>query len=263
MAGCSDTSSPVTKRMQASNPVEQFVPFTNFRPAVGLDAVRAKITRKSVTTAGSAPTLTFKLAYRIAEIRPDNPGSWQTIAGFSVTGAGEDMVDVNCASITAGNQWVQWGISMTLGGTTPIDGQADVELVISSQTCGSSAGTRSQELNTFNTQTNTFVAITGWLPTLGVDKVVAFFIISGLANSLRLQLAYRKATTSTQSPGAWALLEGAAYRTGDGETSTGEIGSLGLTTSMYVQFGIAYSQVTAANTPGTASVTTTVWTRRT
>lgn len=116
-------------------------------------------------------------------------------------------------------------------------------------------------LNTFNTTTNTNVAVTGWMAALGVDAVVAFFIITGLANNLRCQLCYRTAATSTQIPGAWTLLEGANYRIADGESSTTQL-TMSLTGVMFVQFGIAYSQSSAGAAPGTASVTTTVWTRR-
>ena len=262
MAGCTNTSQPKTLRLHATNTTEQFEAFTGFLAAVGLDAARFTLKRKSVSTAGTAPTLTFKIAYRIAQNRADNPGAWNVIAGFSTTGAGEDLIDVNCASITAGQAFIQWGVSYTLGGTAPTDGQADVELTITTQTCGASAGTRSEDLTSFNTTTNTFVAISGWLPTLGVQAVVTFFTICGIAGNLRLQLCYRTATTSTQSAGAWTLLEGTNYRSTDGETTTGEI-ALSLSTVMWVQFGIAYSQSSAGSAPGKASVTTSCWTRRT
>ena len=102
----------------------------------------------------------------------------------------------------------------------------------------------------------------GWVPAIDADKVLAAFVISGLLNNFRCQLAYRTATTSIQSPSAWTLLEGAAYRTTNDETTTGEI-VLSIGGQMFVQFGIAYSQSTAGAAPGQATVSTTVAVRRT
>lgn len=263
MSGCGKTDSPTTIRIHVSNLVEQFAAVSGFQPAVGLDTIRIVVKRKSFTSAGTTPVLTIKPAYRLAAIRPDNPGAWIVIPGQSGwNGAGEGFADIDVSALTSGQAGIQFGISYMLSGGAPTDAQADVEVTISYLSCGKSVGTRTQELNTFNTTTNTNVAITGWLPALGVDAVVAFFIISGLANNLRLQLCYRTAATSIQAAGAWNLLEGANYRTGDGETSTTEL-AMSLSAVMFVQFGIAYSQSTAVAAPGTASVTTTVWTRRT
>ncbi len=262
MSGCSKNASPVTKRLHVNNLVEQFEAFTGFEAAVGLDAIRIVVKRKSFTSAGTTPVLTVKPAYRIAEIRPNNPGAWIVIPGQSGwTGAGEGFADIDVSSLTSGKAGIQFGVSYTLSGGAPTDAQVDVEFSISYQSCGSSIGTRSQELNTFNTTTNTFVAITGWVPTLGVEAVVAFFVISGLTN-FRCQLCYRTGPTNIQGAGAWNLLEGANYRTTDGESSTTQL-TMSLTTVMFVQFGVAYSQSNAGAAPGTASVTTNVWTRRT
>jgi hypothetical protein len=262
MSGCAQTLPTFKARVHATNIIEQFLETGGFQPGVGLDKIRIVVKRKSVSTAGTAPTFTFKPAYRLALVRPDNPGSWSAIAGQSGwTGSGEGFADIDVSSLTTGQAGIQFGISYQLSGTSPTDGQADLEVTISYISCGTNVGTVTQELNTFNTTTNTNVAITGWLPTLGVDYVVAFFMIAGLANNLRLQLCYRTATTSFQAAGAWTLLEGASYRTADGETSTTQL-SMSLTTVMWVQFGIAYSQSSAGAAPGTATVTTTTWVRK-
>lgn len=259
---CGRTSQPVTKRLHVSNLVEQFEPFSDWGPATGVDSARMVIKRKSVTSAGTAPVLTIKPAYRIALVRPDNPGAWTVIAGFSYTGAGENLAaGIDASAFTAGQAWIQWGISYTLSGDAPTDAQADVEVTISLTSCGSSVGTRTQELTTFNTTANTFGAITGWIPAIDVAKVVAFFIITNIQNNFRCQLCYRTAETNIQSTSAWGLLESTNYRTTNDETSTTEL-TMSLSSVMYVQFGIAYGQSSAGAAPATASVTTSVSVRR-
>lgn len=261
---CGTTSPPVTKRLHTSTTVEQVEPFSSWQPAVGLDKVKMVVKRRSVNLAGTSPVLTLKPVYRIALVRPDDAGAWNAITGQSGwTTADNNTGTIDISAYTAGQAWIQWGIAYTVSGSGTLDAQADVEVTISTVSCGRSVGTRSQELNTFNTTSNTHQAITGWIPVIDVEKVIAFFIITNIANNFRCQLSYRTAETSTQSTSAWALLEGASYRTSNGETSTGEITmSLTGTSYMWVQFGIAFGQSTAIAAPGTASVTTSVSVRR-
>jgi hypothetical protein len=241
-----------------------FEPFTDWMPAIGLDAAKMVIKRKSVAVTGTAPTFNVKPAIQVAVVRPDNPDDWAAISGQSAyTGAGESNTGVMTISgTTGGKMFVRFGVSYYLGGTAPTSGQADVEVVLSYKQCGEIVGSMTQDLQAFNTTTNSFVAVTGWVPAIDADKVVAAFVITALVNNFRCQLAYRTASTSTQSPSAWALLEGASYRTTDGETSTGEI-SLSITSEMYVQFGVAFSQSSAGAAPGQAAVSTAVAVRRT
>ena len=261
---CGKTNKGITKHLVTTALVEAFKPFGEWEPAPGLDKYKMVIKRKSVQLAGTAPTFNIKPALQVALVRTDNPSDWAVIAGLGpYVGVGESNTEViDVSSLTAGRFFVRPGISYYLGGTAPTHGQADVEVQVSSVQCGSIIATMTQDLQAFNTITDAFAVCSGWVPAIDADKVLAAFVISGLLNNFRCQLAYRTATTSIQSPSAWALLEGAAYRTANGETTTGEI-VLSIGGQMFVQFGIAYSQSTAGAAPGQATVSTTVAVRRT
>jgi hypothetical protein len=261
---CGKTGRPTTKRLKTSTTTEQFEPFTDWMPGVGLDTVKMVIKRKSVQLAGTAPTYNVKPAIQVALVRPDNPDDWVVITGVGPYGGpGESNTgEMSVAATTAGKFFVRLGVSYYLGGTAPTNGQADVEVQVSYVSCGSIVGSMSQDLQAFNTTTDSHVAITGWIPAIDADKVVAAFVISNLVNNFRCLLAYRKATTSIQVPSVWASLEGSTYRTGNNETTTGEI-TLAVGAEMFVQFGLAFSQGTAGQAPGEASVSTSVAVRKT
>lgn len=262
---CAKINRGVTKRLKTSSTSdEQFEPFTDWIPAIGVDNVQLVIKRKSVQLEGTAPTWNVQPAIQVALVRPDNPDAWAVFTGTGspYVGAGESQTDVqSIAGTTGGKMFVRFGVNYYLGGTSPTYGEADVEVVTAYTQCGHLVGAMTQELQVFNTTTDSYVAITGWLPAIEAQKVVAAFVISGLLGNFRCQLAYRTAIASIQVPSSWALLEGAVYRTANGETTTGEI-TLSITSKMYVQFGIAFSQSTAGSAPGQATVSTSVAVRR-
>lgn len=261
--GCARTGQPTTKRLRTTQTTGQFDAFTDWIPAVGLDKVKMVIKRKSVQTAGTAPSFNVKPAIQVALVRPDNPDSWAVIGNPNpFTGAGEDNTTVlDVSATTAGKFFVRFGVQYYLGGTAPTDGQADVEVQVSYVSCGSIVGTMTQQLQAFNTTTDSFVAITGWVPAMDADKAVAAFIVSDVANYFRTQLVYRRAATSIQAPSSWASLEGNNYHNTNDETTTGEV-SLSAGSDMFVQFGVAFSQSTAGSAPGQATVSTSVAVRR-
>lgn len=262
--GCGKTGQPTTKRLRTTVTTGQFEPYTDWIPGVGLDEVKMVIKRKSVQLAGTAPTFNVKPAIQVALVRPDNPDDWALIGNPSpFVGAGENNTGVlDVSATTAGKFFVRFGVQYYLGGTAPTDGQADVEVQVSYASCGSIVGTMTQELQAFNTTTDSYVAVTGWVPAIDADKAVAAFVISDIANNFRTLLAYRKAATSIQSPSGWTSLEGSTYRNGNGETTTGEV-TLSAGTDMFVQFGVAFSQSSAGAAPGRATVSTSVAVRRT
>ena len=107
------------------------------------------------------------------------------------------------------------------------------------------------------------IPISGWLPSLLVDKVEAAGLIGSRAGNIEMMLCYRTATTSPEAPAAWTTspdLE-AAWHTTDGEFNTGEL-SLTLGSYQWVQFGLRVK-----NTSGTAlgqmDVSLTTCTRKT
>lgn len=260
---CGRTGQPITKRLQTSVTAVRFEPFTDWMPATGMDKVKMVIKRKSVQVSGTAPTMNFKQAMQIALVRPDDPDDWAIIGQANVlVGPGEDNTGVlDISGATAGKMFVRFGIQYFLGGTAPTNGEADVEVQISTVSCGAIIGSMTQELQAFNTTTDSFVAITGWIPAVDAEKAVAAFVISDLANNFRCLLVYRTAETNIQMPGAWISLQGTNYWNQDGETTTGEV-TLTVGSKMFVQFGIAFSQSAAGAAPGRASVSTSVAVRR-
>lgn len=259
---CGKTLSPVSKHLVTTSITETVSDYTGWMSATGADKIKGVLKRASVQLVGTAPTMSFRLCIQTATVRTDDPGAWVPITGFSaVFGAGESPISTqDITSYTAGQAWFRVGVMFALAGTTPKDGQADVELTLVVQTCGQSVGSTTQELVAFNTTSPSFVAVTGYLPTLLIDKVVAFFTLSGVLNTFQCRLCYRIASTSTSAPGAWTLLE-SSYRSTNGDSSTGEL-PLTFGSEMFVQFGVAYCQLTAGSVPGQATVTVAVATRR-
>ena len=259
---CGKMGRSVTKRLSTLTSTEIFEPYTDWMLGIGVDSVQMVLKRKNLQTSGGA-AFNVKPAIQTAEVRPDNPDAFQDIAnGGTYTGAGEDNTTVmTVSSYTGVHLWVRFGVTYYLsGGTPPVSGQADVELQCAWTSCGSLVGTMSQELQAYNTTTNSFVAITGWVPAVDADKVFAVFSIAGLSGSFNCQLAYRAAATSIQSPGSWNLLGSA--KTSNGETATAEI-ALTLGSYMFVQFGLAFNQSTANQVTGQATVATAVAVRKT
>ncbi len=261
--GCGKTGQPTTRRVRTTVTAEQFEPVTDWMPATGLSDVKMVLKRKSVQLGGTAPTFNVKPAIQVALVRPDDPGDWAAISGAGpYTGAGESNTTVlSVAATTAGKMFVRFGFSYYLGGTAPTDGQADVEVQVSYLSCGSIVGTMTQELQAFNTTTDSYVAVTGWIPAIDVSKVNAAFVIAGLSGNFQCQLAVRTAATSIQAPSTWSKLEGASYRTSNGETTTSEL-TVTAGSDMFVQFGVAFCQSTAGAAPGQATVSTAVAVRR-
>ena len=260
---CGKTNKPVSKRLRTPNTVEQFEPFTGWMLATGTDTAKQVIKRKSVQLAGTAPTLAFKAAMQLAEVRTDNPGTWALIAGYGTfAGAGESNTGVMTLGATLeGSLWVRFGLSYTLGGTAPTDGQADVEVQTSVASCGRVVASATQQLVTFNTTANSYATVTGWIPTIDANQVVAGFVVSDLAGNFRCRLAVRYATTSIEDPGTWNLME-TTCREANGEETTDELTVVG-GDHMFCQFAVAYSQSTAGTPPGKATVSTTIAVRRT
>lgn len=260
--GCGKTGKSVTKRLVTTTTDEIFEPFTDWMLGIGVDYVRMVIKRKNVQVAGGAPTINFKPAMQVAQVRPDDALAYVDIAGIGpYAGAGESQTsEQNIATTTAANFWVRFGVSYYLGGTTPTSGQADVEAQVSYTACGSMVGSMTQELQVYNTTSNSFVAISGWVPAVDADKVVAAFVITNIGSNFQCQLAYRTAATSIQATSVWNLI--GTVQNANGETATTEL-ALSLSGQMFVQFGLAFSQSAAGAAPGRASVSTAVAVRKT
>ena len=232
-------------------------------PALGTDKIMAVLKRYAVTTTGGTPHINFKLSIQTADVRTDKPDAW-TDLGSAYQDGGEDNTDViDVSATTVGKMWYRLGVAYYLSGGTPSSGDAELELTTASVSCGTVLGTRTSDLVTFNTTVDAFTAVTDWALVTDSDKVCAGFTLSAVQGNFQCKLVYRTASTSTQIPGAWTAISGlSTYLNANGESSTGEK-TLTLGATMYVQFGLAYSQSSSGSTPGAATVTTTVAVRRT
>lgn len=259
MKACGRTDGPVSFRVNIANTVSVYFPVTAWIPATGVDKVKFVIKRKSVQTNGVAPTFNVKAAVQVCPVRVDNPDNWQEIAGVGpYSGAGESCTgEIDVSATTEDQLFVRFGVSCYLGGTTPVNGQADLEVQVSYVSCGGIVGTFTQELRTYNTTTDAYVAVTGWIPAIDAAKVIAAIVLTGIAGNFRCQLAYRTAETRTQDPGSWTNLEAGYHNVNESNTT---LLDLSITDKMFVQFGLAFSQSTAGSSPGqaTASVVTAV-----
>jgi hypothetical protein len=260
--GCAKTGKNVTKRLSTLTTEPIFEPFSDWMPAIGVDNVKMVIKRRAVSLTGTAPVFNVKPAIQVALVRTDYPDAWANIGALGpYTGAGEDCTSTqDISDSTGGKFFVRFGVSYYLSGTSPLTGQADVDVTVSYTQCGSVVASMTQELQAFNTTSDSFKAITGWISALDADAVVAAFVASNVANNFRWKLFYRTATTSIQTPGAWNSLE-ASYRSTNQEDTTGEV-SLSIGAAMYVQFGVGFSQSTAGSAPGQITLSSAVAVRR-
>ena len=256
---CGRTDGPVSFRVNITNTVAVYFPVTAWIPATGVDKIKLVIKRKSVQLNGVSPTFNVKVAAQVCPVRTDNPDSWQEIAGYGpYTGADESCTgEIDVSSLTEDQLFVRFGVSCYLGGTTPVNGQADLEVQVSYVSCGGIVGSFTQELRAYNTTSDAYVAVTGWIPAIDAAKVIAAIVLTGIAGNFQCKLVYRTAATRIQYPGSWTSLE-AVYHTAN-ESNTA-LQNLSITDVMFVQFGLAFSQSSAGSAPGqaTASVVTAV-----
>lgn len=204
------------RSLEANSGELQYVWFTTWFLAVGIDKLRAVIKNRGVVG-----NFQSQLAYQVAEVRTDVPGAPTAVANTIKTGAGElNTEDVNIASATGPVFFVRVGIAYKISsGTTP--SRADVSLEVSFDQCGKSVGTRSFTVSTdLGSGSKITVPITDFFPAVSADKLKCAIIVSGASSDFRCELAYRPATTSKQSPGSWNNSFTPAGPTYSGNTET-------------------------------------------
>ncbi len=264
---CGSMLRPVTRRLVVFATAEQFEPFTDWLPAVGMDKVRLTIKRKNVQTAGGgSPTpvaLNLKPAMQVALARPDNAGNYSLISGLGpYVGAGEsNTAEQDISAATAGQMFVRFGVAAYLSGSNPVSGQADVEVQVAPVSCGRAIASVTGEYLVYNTTSDSIVSLTEWIPAVDVEKVAAVFIVSDIANAFECTLVYRTAETNIHNPGSWQAFAGLNPVSSVGETGTGEL-ALSAGSKMFVQVGLAYRQSSAGSAPGRATLTTIIAVRR-
>jgi hypothetical protein len=236
------------------------VPFTEWSPCVGVDAVQAAMILAALSMgAGSAQA---QLAYQTAPVRVDNPDVWAavpsglTVSGSTTTSGASSSIDVS--SLTAGKAWIRFGVllSVAVGGTPPA--VADVTLAMANTDVGAMVGNwRGQLVATVTS--DAYMAVTGWTVSLAAQKVMAAIIVASASTNFRHRLVYRVAPTMQAVPGAWTDIATEVNQSGNLERNTGRL-ALTLGANLFVQFGLAYSSSSGTSV---ADVQVSVGARRT
>lgn len=218
-----------------------FVPILDWAAAIGLDTLQAAIIVTAMYTASG--NTKAQLAVQTASVRTDNPDAWAVV---SVTGGGLSVVGQNhgasasldVSGLTAAKAWVRWGVafSMDSGGTAP--GSADVTLTVAGVVLGEMiGGWRGQLTSSVTSDAN--IAITGWVPAIWAQKVMAALLVTSADANFRCRLRYRTAESSQSAPGSWTNT-GDSNQSGNQERVAVD-NALSLGSNLWVQFGLAYS----------------------
>lgn len=239
----------IQKHLVATSGTDCVEYFSDWMPAIAMDAATAALKLRNVTGYFRATVVV-----QTAEVRTDIPNT-PTLIG-AITGQTVDgetffsAATFDLATLTTGQTYVRFGVAYDVS-TTPSFGQADVTLQVAFRQCGSLGKAWSGQLVARSSDA-CFVPIGAWQPAMGVVKLEGTIAISGLTGAFELSLAYRTAATSIESPDAWITTGmGSALTTAD-ETNTGELTPT-TTGKMWIQPGLKYDL--ASGTFGQADVT--------
>jgi hypothetical protein len=208
--------------------------FTPFVPCIGVDAIIAVWKQRN-----AGANFRGVPVYQCAAVRMDKPGAVQSLTGVNAqAGNGEwPTGSVTISSVTVNNFFIRFGMEFDVSsGTAPQE--ADVTLQIAYDQCGRVLGSRSLDLSTV-TLSDASIPITGWVPAIHANAVMAAVIAKSLSGNVQYRLTYRTASTSIEDASAWSTTFDSYRTTAEWNSTTGLTLSLG--TNMWVQFGIQYS----------------------
>lgn len=226
----------IQKHLVATSGTDCVEYFSDWMPAIAMDAATAALKLRNVTGYFRATVVV-----QTADVRTDIPNT-PTLIG-AITGQAADgetffaASTFDLATLTTGKTYVRFGVAYDVS-TTPSVGQADVTLQVAFRQCGSLGKVWTGHLVARSTDA-CFVPIGGWQPAMGVVKLEGTIAISGLTGAVELSLAYRTATTSVESPDAWITTGMGSALTSAGETNTGELTPT-TTGKMWIQPGLKY-----------------------
>lgn len=229
---CGNAGSSSTQSCQTQSTTLAYKWFTPWGPATGLDTVIAIL-----ILTGLIGNFQAQLVIQTADVRPEAPNA-PTLLGSALSSTTPYCTGaVSVSSYTAGAMWVRFGVAYNLTSGSAL-GAADVTLIVSDDRCGQAAGSATNTLHTTSTATNTYVAVTGWIPAIVATKVKAALVATALQGPIQWRLAMRTATTTPEQPNAWSTTFD-TWRTTAAEVCTGELAT-SISGAMYVQFGIQY-----------------------
>lgn len=178
----------------------------------------------------------WQLAVQYAATRTDKPDAWGVL-DQTTSGAGERCTGPESLGNSA-KFFTRFGVAVksSAGGTLA---EADITEQVAMNACGSVIGM--SEFHAVAVDANTrYEPVTGWVPTSAVATIMAAIVCSGVSGTgLQWRLAYQKAATSTEEPGAWTNLQ-AGFTAGADEVNTGEL-TPSYSGEMWVRIGIGYS----------------------
>ncbi len=242
--------------VSTSDDYELFEPFTEWVPAMGLDDVKVVWKQKAqeIKTSGD---FEVRPAIQTASVRTTEPDDWSTL-GTAVAGNDETCDEFDIATTTVDKFFVRFGVAYKLS-TNAVQGEADVSLQVSYNSCGRIVGGKTETFST-NTVSDQMRPVTGWIPAVGVAKVKAAIIVQCGSATFRGRLTYRTADTSSENPNGWTDIDSPHS---DGEHNTNEINiASALIDKMWVQFGIRYD-LSSSGTWTTGTISTAVSVRAT
>lgn len=254
---CGKLTSPANPHVNtASASTWTYAPTTEWFLCTGIDAANAVLKMQDSTT------LVAHAAYQTAATRTDDPNAWATFPGSDLTANGAACTGISdISAATEANFYIRFGVAYKAAPSQTF-GEGGLFLQASFDQCGRLIGSHTFEVNigTANTYDE---PVTPWIPATNVEAVKFAVLMTGV-DHLQCQPIQQTATTSVQSPGAWATVAGSSVITPVGtDTSisacSGELMPTGLSTVMWVRFGLRYSITTGSL--GVATLSAAVATR--
>lgn len=224
-----------------------YSPLEDWGPAIGLDRAQASLIGAAMAI-GSGNTA-LQLAVQTATVRTEAPDPWAVVtanSGLTVNGNGRAASAVmDIASLTAGKAFLRWGVALSLSSGATGPGSIDATLAVAGFSLGQMIGSWRGELSAA-VQNDAVIAVTGFVPALWAQAVMAAFNVTSASSTFRCRLVYRVAAVSPELAGPWTDITNETNQGGEVERNTGNL-ALSLGSNLLVQFGVAYSSASGAS----------------
>jgi len=245
MPSCARLTPETQKTLNCNSTSVRHAWYTEWLPAVGVEAVRLVLKNKSVVGNFRA-----KVSIQTAGVRTDNPDAPDDTQGSGyLTGAGEQYELLDLSTVTPSKFFIRFGLAYSATDTTY--SEADAAMQISFGTKGGAVrGSVSKHLVAATT-TSRYLEVTPWMPALEVTKYRGAYVITKADANFQSRLAYQTASTSIQSPESWASTD--SFQSGNLEECSGELTPT-ITGKMWIRFGLEYSCASGSDQGADVSV---------